>query len=43
MELLGKANWWFPHWLEWIPRLHVEAEPDLEAELLAGQASTSQR
>jgi RND superfamily putative drug exporter len=25
MELLGKANWWFPKWLEWIPRLHVEA------------------
>ena len=38
MELLGKANWWFPRWLEWVPRLHVEAEPDLEAELLALQA-----
>jgi hypothetical protein len=34
MELLGKANWWFPRWLEWLPRLHVEAKPDLEAELL---------
>ncbi len=34
MELLGKANWWFPRWLEWLPRLHVEADPDLEAELL---------
>jgi RND superfamily putative drug exporter len=33
MELLGDRNWWFPRWLEWIPRLHVEAEPDLEAEL----------
>ncbi|WP_020104998.1 MMPL family transporter [Nocardia sp. 348MFTsu5.1] len=21
MEILGKANWWFPTWLEWIPRL----------------------
>ncbi|MEX0666112.1 MAG: MMPL family transporter [Acidimicrobiia bacterium] len=42
MELLGKANWWFPRWLEWIPRLHVEAEPDLEAELLALQAKESQ-
>jgi RND superfamily putative drug exporter len=38
MELLGKANWWFPRWLEWVPRLHVEAEPDLEAELLELQA-----
>jgi RND superfamily putative drug exporter len=34
MELLGKANWWFPRWLEWLPRLHVEAAPDLVAELL---------
>jgi RND superfamily putative drug exporter len=42
MELLGKANWWFPRWLEWIPRLHVEAEPDLEAELLAEQARDTQ-
>ena len=39
MELLGKANWWFPKWLEWIPRLHVEAKPDLEAELLAAQST----
>jgi RND superfamily putative drug exporter len=21
MEILGKANWWFPTWLEWIPRV----------------------
>ncbi len=41
MELLGKANWWFPRWLEWVPRLHVEAEPDLEAELLAEQARST--
>jgi RND superfamily putative drug exporter len=31
MELLGDRNWWFPKWLEWIPRVHVEAQPDLEA------------
>jgi RND superfamily putative drug exporter len=37
MELLGKANWWFPRWLEWFPRLHVEAHVDVEAELLAQQ------
>ncbi len=43
MELLGRANWWFPRWLEWIPRLHVEAEPDLEAELLAEQARDAPR
>jgi RND superfamily putative drug exporter len=28
MELLDRANWWFPRWLEWIPQLHVEASPD---------------
>ena len=42
MELLGKANWWFPRWLEWVPRLHVEAEPDLEAELLELQAKEAE-
>jgi RND superfamily putative drug exporter len=35
MELLGDRNWWFPKWLEWIPKVHVEAKPDLEAELSA--------
>ncbi len=25
MELMGKANWWFPRWLEWIPKIHIEA------------------
>ena len=24
MELLGDRNWWFPSWLEWIPRVHIE-------------------
>jgi RND superfamily putative drug exporter len=38
MELLGRANWWFPSWLSWLPRLHVEAAPDVEEELLALQA-----
>lgn len=39
MELLGKANWWFPRWLEWVPQLHVEAADHLEEELLAMGAS----
>jgi hypothetical protein len=38
MELLGDRNWWFPKWLEWIPRVNVEgarddrpvSEPELE-------------
>ncbi|HEX5586427.1 MAG TPA: MMPL family transporter [Acidimicrobiia bacterium] len=34
MELLGDRNWWFPAWLDRIiPRLHVEAGPDIDGEL----------
>ncbi len=34
MELLGDRNWWFPKWLDRIiPRLHVEAGPDVDVEL----------
>jgi RND superfamily putative drug exporter len=25
MHKFGKANWWFPKWLEWIPRVNIEA------------------
>ena len=28
MELLGDRNWWFPKWLEWLPRVNVEGTPD---------------
>jgi RND superfamily putative drug exporter len=28
MELLGDRNWWLPRWLEWLPRVNVEGEPD---------------
>jgi putative drug exporter of the RND superfamily len=24
MHLLGRWNWYLPHWLDWLPRLHVE-------------------
>jgi RND superfamily putative drug exporter len=31
MELLGERNWYFPYWLEWLPRINIEggfqAEP----------------
>ena len=27
MEILGDANWWFPRWLAWLPRLDIDAEP----------------
>jgi RND superfamily putative drug exporter len=34
MELLGNANWWIPKWLDRIlPRVHVEPEGDIDAEL----------
>ena len=30
MELLGRANWWIPRWLDrLVPRISVEAPPDL--------------
>jgi len=25
MKLLGKRNWYFPRWLEWLPKVQVEA------------------
>src|ERR1700730_15046720 len=29
MELLGDRNWWFPSWLEWLPRVHIEGRDAL--------------
>ncbi|MCU1688264.1 MAG: hypothetical protein JWN20_192, partial [Jatrophihabitantaceae bacterium] len=30
MHRLGNANWWFPKWLEWLPKVQIEAaEADL--------------
>lgn len=26
MVLLGDKNWYFPSWLEWLPRIDVEGE-----------------
>ena len=43
MELLGDRNWWFPRWLHWVPQLHVDARPDLEAELLELAGSRGSR
>jgi hypothetical protein len=29
MELLGRANWWFPHWLDRVvPTLSVEVDAE---------------
>ncbi len=32
MELLGDWNWYFPKWLEWVPRINIEAAPPPVAE-----------
>jgi RND superfamily putative drug exporter len=28
MEILGDANWWFPKWLGFLPRIDIEGEKD---------------
>ena len=28
MKLLGKWNWYFPSWLEWIPNISIEGHID---------------
>ncbi len=28
MKLLGSRNWYFPSWLEWIPKVSIEGVPD---------------
>jgi len=28
MALLGNWNWYLPSWLNWLPELHVEGDPD---------------
>ena len=32
MVLLGDRNWYFPSWLEWLPRVDVEGEQAVEPE-----------
>ena len=29
MRLMGDTNWWFPRWLEWLPRFDIEGEQSL--------------
>ena len=47
MELFGKAAWWFPKWLEWLPKLNIEGSPELlkseQANEAAMASSTSSR
>jgi RND superfamily putative drug exporter len=30
MRLLGDLNWYFPRWLEWLPKISVEGRPEEE-------------
>ena len=35
MGLLGRWNWYLPHWLDWLPKLNIEAtEPERQPELV---------
>ena len=36
MELLGDKNWYFPSWLEWLPKISIEGERKVEAFAPAG-------
>jgi uncharacterized membrane protein YdfJ with MMPL/SSD domain len=43
MEVLGKANWWLPRWLDRVtPHLNVEVTSDLESELTVIAPATAQ-
>jgi RND superfamily putative drug exporter len=43
MELFGRAAWWFPRWLEWIPHVNIEGtpEPTPEPEPVAAGATAT--
>jgi uncharacterized membrane protein YdfJ with MMPL/SSD domain len=32
VHLLGRWNWYLPRWLEWLPRLQVEAPARVSSE-----------
>ncbi len=39
MEILGDANWWFPKWLSFLPRLDIDgADASTDAEVEPGEA-----
>jgi len=43
MALLGNWNWYLPNWLNWLPELHVEGDPDTTthpAEALGPEATS---
>jgi RND superfamily putative drug exporter len=36
MELLGDWNWYFPRWLEWLPKINIEGAEQLPPVAEAG-------
>ncbi len=36
MELLGEVNWYFPSWLEWLPRISIEGDPEIAETVTEG-------
>ena len=38
MELLGDANWWFPKWLGWLPKIHIEGK---DPQVAHGQSTSA--
>ena len=39
LKLLGDWNWWMPRWLDWIPRVTIEGDPDVPVD--AGEAASA--
>jgi RND superfamily putative drug exporter len=43
MHRLGNANWWFPSWLEWVPKVQIEAADAPSAAVGADAADPARR
>ena len=39
MTLLGDWNWWMPRWLDWIPRVTIEGDPDVAVDVSEGASA----
>jgi RND superfamily putative drug exporter len=39
MEILGKANWWFPSWLKWLPRVDGSHADDTDIDKTTGTSA----
>jgi uncharacterized membrane protein YdfJ with MMPL/SSD domain len=39
MTLLGDWNWWMPRWLDWIPRVTIEGDPEVSVQEVEGAAT----